>query len=62
VQPATALPDGTLQVKLGNGNTVSVGAVAGGGFKVLGPNEAINADMMALVQPAIDAYRKKAKG
>lgn len=50
---------GSYVVKMRNGNTATVQALAGGGFKLLGPNEPVDADVMALIQPKIDEFERK---
>lgn len=52
---------GGYKITLANGNSVSVSAAAGGGFNFTGPNDPMDADVMALMAPAIREYEQKVK-
>lgn len=53
---------GGYKVTLNNGNTVSVTALANGGFNFTGPNDPQDADVMALLAPAIREFEQSKKG
>lgn len=53
---------GGIRVATKNGNTMTLTDAAGGGFNFTGPNDPADADLMQLMQPAIDRYRKAHEG
>lgn len=48
-----------LKVRLANGNTMVVSSAAGGGWNLTGPNDPVDADVMALVAPFVKEHEKK---
>jgi hypothetical protein len=58
----SGMPFETYLITLQNGNKISVGAAADGGWNLLGPNEPIDADLLALILPSIEAAQAKEQG
>lgn len=54
-------PGSSYKVIMKNGNTADITALAKGGFNWFGPNEAVDADMLAMITPLIDKFERGQK-
>jgi len=61
VERATLPGGGGYVVHSRNGNTMTVKQAQGGGFNFTGPNDPVDADIAALIRPAIERFEAEQK-